>query len=239
MHILSIDTSGAIASVALVSNEKVIGESVFLADRCLSARLVPEIERLLTVAGLGIAGIDLFACSIGPGSFTGVRAGVATTQGLALATGKKCVGFSALALLAMNFPLSAHLVCSLVDARKSEVYAALYDCSSAIPVALINDCVMSPEHLLDLVCETTDKPVIYVGDGALRYHDTIADRMDNHAIFATFPYQQGHAANGALLGLEALRRGEASEPARLLPVYLRASEAEYAKMNRQKSNTTK
>ncbi|MFA7059372.1 MAG: tRNA (adenosine(37)-N6)-threonylcarbamoyltransferase complex dimerization subunit type 1 TsaB, partial [Pedobacter sp.] len=94
MHILSIDTSSSIASVALVSNEKVIAESVFLADRCLSARLVPEIERLLTIAGLVIGEIDLFACSIGPGSFTGVRAGVATTQGLALATGKMCVGFS-------------------------------------------------------------------------------------------------------------------------------------------------
>lgn len=239
MHILSIDTSTTIASVALVSDEKVIAESVFLADRCLSARLVPEIERLLTVAGLGSGDIDLFACSIGPGSFTGVRAGVATTQGLALATGKACVGFSTLALLAMNFPLAAHLVCPLLDARKSEVYAALYDCSEAIPTALINDSVMSPERLLDLVCETTDKPVIYVGDGALRYHDTIAARMGKHALLATFPYQQGHAANGALLAMEALRRGEACEPAQLLPVYLRASEAEYAKINRQTSNTTK
>ena len=235
MRILSIDTSTPVASVALVSNEQVVAESIFVADRSLSARLVPEIERLLTVAGLNMADMDLFACSIGPGSFTGVRAGVATTQGLALATGKMCVGFSTLAMLSMNFPMSAHLVCSLLDARKSEVYAALYDNSAAIPTALIKDCVMSPEKLLDLVCETTYKPVIFVGDGAARYHDAIAARMENHAVFAAFPYQQGHASNGALLALEAFRRGEAREPAQLLPVYLRASEAEYVKMNRQTS----
>lgn len=239
MHIICIDTSTALASVGLVSNEQVIAESVFVADRCLSARLMPEIERLLTVAGLEPGDIDLFGCAIGPGSFTGVRAGVATTQGLALATGKQCVGFSTLALLAMNFPLSAHLVCPLLDARKSEVYAALYDCSATIPSPLITDCVMTPERLLDLVCETTDKPVIFVGDGAQRYHDAIVARMDKLALFAAFPYQPGHAAHGALLAMEAFRRGKVCEPARLLPVYLRASEAEYAKMNRQTSGTSK
>ena len=239
MHILSIDTSTSIASVALVSDEKVMAESVFLADRCLSARLVPEIERLLNMAGQNIVDINLFACSIGPGSFTGVRAGAATTQGLALATGKPCVGFSTLALLAMNFPLAAHLVCSLLDARKSEVYAALYDCSADIPIQLINERVMSPGPFLDLICESTDKPIIFVGDGAIRYHDLITDRMSNHAIFASFPYQQGHAANGALLAMDALCRGKTCEPAQLLPVYLRASEAEYAKMNRQLSSTIK
>jgi tRNA threonylcarbamoyladenosine biosynthesis protein TsaB len=236
MNILSIDTSTPIASLALASGEKIIAESVFLADRSLSARLMPEIERMLTLAGMDIGMVGLFACSIGPGSFTGVRAGVATTQGLALATGKPCFGFSTLAMLAMNFPMSAHLVCPLLDARKSEVYAALYDCSQTIPTALIPDSVMSPECFLDQVCNVTGKPVIYVGDGALRYHDTIAARQDKRAIFPAFPYMQGHAAHGALLAMEAQRTGETCEPARLLPVYLRASEAEYAKMNRQTSH---
>lgn len=237
MHILSIDTSTAIASVALASDQKLLAESVFQADRSLSARLVPEIDRQLSLAGLSFNDIDLFTCSTGPGSFTGVRAGIATTQGLALATGKACAGFSTLALLAMNFPLAAHLVCPLLDARKSEVYAALYDCSAAIPAALINDSVMSPEQLIDLVIETTRKPVIFAGDGALRYHGNISARMGKQAIFATFPYHQSHAANGALLALEAFRKGKACNPGQLLPVYLRASEAEYAKMKQQTSNS--
>lgn len=236
MRILSIDTSTSLAGVALSVDEKVIAESLFICERTLSARLVPEIERLLAVAGLVITDIDLFACAIGPGSFTGVRAGVATVQGLALATGRPCAGFSTLALLAMNFPLAAHPVCPLLDARKGEVYAALYDTSAVIPTAIVADRVIPPERLPDLLRDVTDGPVIFAGEGALRYRDTIASGMGERAIFAPFPHHAGRAANGTLLALENLRRGETLRPARLLPVYLRPSEAEYAKLDRQKSS---
>ena len=100
-----------------------------------------------------IADIDLFAASVGPGSFTGVRGGIATIQGLALAVGKPCAGFSSLALLAMNFSLSSLPVCPLLDARKSEVYAALYDCSAHHPPPLMADCVLPPERLDLVLCE--------------------------------------------------------------------------------------
>jgi len=133
MNILAIDTSTSLASIAVAVDEQIVAESLLNTNRTLSARLVPEIERLLTTAGLAIADIDLFASSIGPGSFTGVRGGVATIQGLALAIGKPCAGFSSLAMLAMNFSLSTTLVCPMLDARKSELYAALYDCSSPLP----------------------------------------------------------------------------------------------------------
>lgn len=235
MRILSIDTSSSIASIALAVDERLMAESLFPCERTLSARLMPEIERLLAMAGLTALDIDLFACAIGPGSFTGVRIGVATVQGLALATGKPCVGFSNLALLAMNFPLAAHPVCTLVDARKSEVYAALYDNSAIIPVPLINECVTPPERILDLIQDTDDKPVIFVGDGAQRYGDIISSRMGERAIFAPFTHQVGHAANGTLMALDSCRKDKTLEPAQLLPLYLRASEAEYAKLDRQKS----
>lgn len=235
MRILSIDTSTNLAGVALAVEERIVAESLFACERTLSARLMPEVERLLTVAGLSIADIDLFACAIGPGSFTGVRAGVATVQGLALATGRPCAGFSTLALSAMNFPLAAHPVCPLLDARKGEVYAALYDTSAVIPAAIVADRVMPPEQLPGLLRDVGDRPVIFAGEGVLRYRDIISSGMGERAIFAPFPHQAGRAANGTLLALESLRRGETLEPARLLPVYLRASEAEYAKMDRQKS----
>ena len=153
VNILALDTSTSLATIAIAVGEKVAAESTFNTDRTLSARLIPEIERLLALAGVDIADIDLFAASIGPGSFTGVRGGVATIQGLALAGGKPCVGFSSLTLLAMNFPLAAHPVCALLDARKSEVYAALFDCSTTIPAPLISDCVLPPERFLDLLRE--------------------------------------------------------------------------------------
>jgi tRNA threonylcarbamoyladenosine biosynthesis protein TsaB len=187
---------------------------------------VPEIERLLATAGLDIADIDIFASSIGPGSFTGVRGGVATIQGLALAVGKPCAGFSSLTMLAMNFPHSNTLVCPLLDARKSEVYGALYDCSSPIPSPLINDCVLSPPEFLDRITAVTDAPVIFAGEGAVRYHGIIAEQLGDRALFAPFPANIPHASNGILLALDASRRGELLEPSQLLPVYLRASDAE-------------
>jgi tRNA threonylcarbamoyladenosine biosynthesis protein TsaB len=226
MNILAIDTSTPLASIAVAVDEQIMAESVVNTNRTLSARLVPEIERLLTSAGLALSDIDIFASSLGPGSFTGVRGGVATIQGLALATGKSCAGFSSLAMLAMNFPLSTTLVCPLLDARKSEVYAALYDCSAALPSARIADCVLPPALLLNQIAALTNQPVIFLGEGALRYQAQISDQLGAQAIFAPFPHNTPHAANGALLALHAFRQGTLPEPSQLLPVYLRASDAE-------------
>lgn len=235
MRILSIDTSTSLASVALVAGEKSLAESVFMADRCLSSRLVPEIQRLLQGAGLTVNDLDLFACAVGPGSFTGVRAGVATAQGFALATGKPCAAYSSLTLLAMNFPLASLPVCSLLDARKNEVYAALNDCYTPIPTPLIHDCVLPPERFLDLLCDRVDGQVILCGDGALRYRELISSRLGERACFAPFPQQSSHAANGALIALEQYRSSRTIRPEQLLPVYIRASEAEYAKLDQQKA----
>ncbi|MDD2853439.1 MAG: tRNA (adenosine(37)-N6)-threonylcarbamoyltransferase complex dimerization subunit type 1 TsaB [Desulfuromonadaceae bacterium] len=226
MKILAIDTSTSLASIAIAIDERVVAESLVNTDRTLSARLIPEIERMLATAGLTAADIDLFASTIGPGSFTGVRGGVATIQGLALATGKPCTGFSSLAVLAMNFSLSNTLICPMLDARKNEVYAALYDCSSSIPNAHIKDCVLPPAAFLNLIATLTDQPVIFLGDGALRFSELIAQRLGSQAMYAPYPFNSPHAANGALLALHAFRHGQLLEPSQLLPVYLRASDAE-------------
>jgi tRNA threonylcarbamoyladenosine biosynthesis protein TsaB len=238
VKILALDTSTSLATVAIAVGERIAAESVFNTDRTLSARLIPEIERLLALAGVSVADIDLFAACTGPGSFTGVRGGIATVQGLALAGAKACVGFSSLTLLAMNFPLAAHPVCSMLDARKDEVYAALFDCSAAIPAAQLGDCVLPPDRFLDLLRETTGAPVIFCGDGALRYRDLIAGRMGRQALFAPFPLNTTRASNGALLALHAIRNGESLEPSRLLPTYLRASDAEINRSPKSKAGQT-
>ncbi len=235
MRILSIDTSTSLASLALVSGEKILAETVFTADRCLSARLVPEVMGLLRGAGLKAGDLDLFACAQGPGSFTGVRAGVATIQGFALATGKPCVGYSSLALLAMNFSLASLPVCSLLDARKSELYASVYDCSDGLPQPIIPDCVLTPERFLDRLDEQVEGPLILCGDGALRYRELIVSRLGERARLAPFTRNNGHAVNGALLARDSHGRGETIEPEQLLPVYLRASESEYATLDQQKA----
>ncbi len=225
MNILAIDTSTSQASIAVAINGQIAAESLINTDRTLSARLVPEIERLLETASLTFADMDLFASSVGPGSFTGIRGGVATIQGLALAMGKPCAGFSSLAMLAMNYASSTNLICPLLDARKSEVYAALYDCSSPLPSPRMVDSVLPPALFLDRLAALTGEPVVFLGDGALRYHDQIAERLGDQAIFAPPSHQDPHAANGALLALHAARNGGLLEPSQLLPVYLRAPDA--------------
>lgn len=230
VNVLALDTSTSLASVAITSSEAVIAEATFTCNRSLSARLVAEIEHLLELAGLGISDIDLFAASIGPGSFTGVRCGVATVQGLALATGKPCAGFSSLAMLAMNFSLTTHPVCSLLDARKSEVYAGLYDCSTCPPTPLLFDCVMPIESFLDQIAAHTTGPVIFTGEGAQRYRETILNHRRELALLAPVSHNIGRAAHGAMLALHAFHNGNAlMNPAHLLPDYIRASEAELAR----------
>ena len=236
MNILAIDTSTSLASIAVATGEQVSSETLINTNRTLSARLVPEIERLLISAGLTISDIDIFASSIGPGSFTGVRGGVATIQGLALATGKPCAGFSSLAMLAMNFALSTTLICPMLDARKSEAYAALYDCSREIPSPRIDDCVLPPDALLDRIAVTTTEPVIFMGEGAVRYRDQIAARLGSQAIFAPMSHNVSHAANGIVLALHASSHANLLEPAQLLPVYLRASDAELMKAKKNSKN---
>jgi tRNA threonylcarbamoyladenosine biosynthesis protein TsaB len=230
MKILSLDTSTSLATVAITIDETVAAEAIFSTDRTLSARLIPEIERLLALAGAAVADIDLFAASVGPGSFTGVRGGIATVQGLALACGKPCIGFSSLTLLAMNFALTAHPVCALLDARKGEVYAALFDCSGTVPIPLFSDCVLPPESLFLRLHETTGEQMIFCGDGAVRYRDQIGECMGQQALFSPFPLNTARASNAVPLIVHAFHNGESLEPKRLLPTYLRASEAE---INRQ------
>lgn len=233
MNILALDTSTSLASVAITSSETVIAEAAFTCNRSLSARLVPEIEHLLELGGLAIGDIGLFAASTGPGSFTGVRCGVATVQGLALATGKPCAGFSSLAMLAMNFVLATYPVCPLLDARKNEVYAGLYDCSGPAPAPLITDCVIPMEQFLGHISAFTGRPVIFVGEGAQRYHETILAHMGERALCAPVSQNIGRAAHGAMLALHAFTTGTTSDPAHLLPDYIRASEAELARNARQ------
>lgn len=226
MNILALDTSTPQASIAIATESTVLAELSFTCQRSLSGRLSREIEQLLSLSGLNFNDIDLFASSIGPGSFTGVRCGVATIQGLALAVGKPCVGFSSLAQRALNFPCSATPVCTLLDARKSEVYAALYDCRTPLPTALIDDCVMPLDQFMELVEQQVPGNIVLAGDGAIRYHDQLAARLGERALFAPPSHNLGRAATGVMLALHQFRHDSLHQPQTLLPRYIRPSDAE-------------
>lgn len=225
MKLLTLDTSTNACSVAVTIGDRLIAELLVNLTGQQSSRIIEGVDAVLRHARVSVEELDGFGVAVGPGSFTGVRIGVATVKGLALAFGKPVAGFSSLAMLAMNVPSPAVPVCPMFDARKKEVYAAVYQWRD-VPVPLLPDCVMAPS----LFIEKVEGPAIFIGDGAVAYRDIILDRLGQDAIFPPFPCHQPSAARGAFLTRRALLRGETIPLHELAPVYIRPSEAELAKI---------
>lgn len=224
MRLLTFDTTTNACSVALTDEGRLLGEYILHLDRTLSERLLHGVDMLLNAAGLAVADLDGFGVALGPGSFTGVRIGVATVKGLALAAGKPVAGFSSLAMLAMNVPWALYPVCPMFDARKQEVYTALYRCRD-LPEAIVADGVVAPAAFLERV----DGPAVFVGEGAVRYQELIRERLGERALFAPASATLPRASAGALLAGDAFARGAAISLAAIAPVYIRPSEAELAR----------
>ena len=224
MNLLTIDTSTATCSVALTSGDRLLAELVLSSDRPLSSHILAAVDTVLRGGGVTLADLDGIGVALGPGAFTGLRVGVATAKGLALAAGKPAVGFSSLAMLAMNLPWAAHQVCPMFDARKKEVYAGLYICRD-LPEAVHMECVAPPERFL----RDLKGPTIFVGDGAVSYRDAIVDVLGADAWFAPPSAHQPRASVGAHLARQAFARGESVPLPFLNPVYIRPSEAELAR----------
>jgi tRNA threonylcarbamoyladenosine biosynthesis protein TsaB len=228
VKILTIDTSSNCSSVALSDGTTLLGECILGEDRCNSGRLLDSIAELLRAAKLAPEGLDAFAVSLGPGSFTGVRVGIATVKGLAIATGKPVVGFSSLAMLAMNLPFSSLPVAALFDARKSELYAGIYRCGE-LPELLLPESVIAPAQFLAGI----DASTLFVGDGAVRYRELISSTLGGKAIFAPWHAHLPRASAGAVIALDKSIKGDFTPLPLLSPSYLRASEAEIAKRRRE------
>ncbi len=211
--------------MALTDGTTLLAESLFDCDKTLSRQLLRNLDFLLHGAGLSIDALDGIGVSLGPGSFTGLRVGAATAKGLALAANKPVVGFSSLAMLAMNLPWAAYQVCPMLDARKKEVYTALYRCRE-LPELLHTDCVLSPDLFLEKITRNT----IFVGSGALKYRDLITEKLGSMAVFAPPCCHYPRASAGSLLANAAFASAEDLPISELNPVYIRSSEAEVAKL---------
>jgi tRNA threonylcarbamoyladenosine biosynthesis protein TsaB len=227
LNLLTIDTSTTTCSVSLTTGERLVSEALINLGKTHASQLLRMVDAALGDAGLTIMDLDGIGVALGPGSFTGLRVGLATVKGLAMAAEKPVYGFSSLAMLAMNLPWADHPVCPMFDAKKKEVYAALYICRD-LPMPLIGDCVVSPDAFL----ERLDGDTIFVGEGALAYREKIIAQLGEMAHFAPSFSHLPRASAGAYLAREACMGGKAISPAELLPRYLRASEAELARINR-------
>lgn len=228
MYILGIETATPTGSVALVNEQGLIGEFTLNLKSTHSERLLPAIHQLLTSTDVSFAQVDCLAVSLGPGSFTGLRIGVSTAKGLALAGGKPLVGVPTLDALARHYCAPAPCICPMLDAKKKEVFAALYrhidsgDVQKTTP-----DLAIAPEKLLK---EIIKEKTVFLGEGSRVYRHLIEESLGSQAVFVPLPLNHPRAATVAFLGLEELKRGNVISAAALAPTYVRASEAEMHKV---------
>lgn len=222
-RILTVDTSSLTGSVSLCQDELLVAESLLNVRSTHSERLLQQIDLLLGEAHWQLKDLDLLAVVNGPGSFTGLRIGIATIKGLAQVLNKPVVPISSLQTVAMNLPLSPVPICAFLDARKKEVYSQLFEWHPAAgPVALSEPSVLPPKRLLTEISGT----VSLVGDGVLLYRHLIEEMLADRALLPVAISHQLRAANASWLAAKAWQEGLARKAADILPIYIRPSDAE-------------
>ena len=225
MITLGMDTSANACSAAIVQEDELLGESFAQGGHTHSSVLLPMIDQLLQNCGLTIQDVGRFAVTAGPGSFTGVRIGVATAKGLAITSEiqKPCAGVSTLAAMAAYatavMPAFSGIFCCAMDARRAQVYAALFDESGRVSPDEALPITEMEQRLLAL-----DHPVIFLGDGAALCHQTMQQRPDWQLAPAQVRHQRAY---GAIL---AAQEEDYQKPVALQAIYLRPSQAERLRM---------
>jgi tRNA threonylcarbamoyladenosine biosynthesis protein TsaB len=233
MLLLALDTSTFIGTVAVVRDGELLAEWSASVRATHGETLLPHVARAVELAGVELGEIDAFAVGIGPGSFTGVRIGVATAKGLALAQQKPIVGVSSLRILARGFGVGGGVVAPLLDAHKGEVYAALYGHDAAGELVELLAPFNAPPEVAAarLVAAAHESPLWFAGSGLARYEGELTRALGVRAQRAP---KFCDAPRAACLAHEAalrLLRGAGDDLAALAPLYLRDSDAKLPKQS--------
>jgi len=239
MHVLALDTTTREGSVALVNEHRTLDERAGDGTRSQAERLPGELTTLAPEHGLALGAIDVFAVAAGPGSFTGLRIGIATMQGLALATGRRIVAVSALEALAhvasVGLPAGT-LVAAWMDGRRGTVFAALYrveaapDFSERRLVAIGDASADAPEATLDRwSAEIAAANVVFVGDGAVLYQAVIETRSVGRWRVLPTPLLAGGIGR---IAVGRALAGETIDPAAVQPLYVRRPDVEVERERR-------
>ena len=228
MKILAVDTSTIVATAAVVSEEKLICETIVNYKKKHSEKLLPAIDHMLADAGLTIAEMDGFAIVAGPGSFTGLRIGMATVKGFAQALDKPVVPVSTLEALAYNLPYASGVVCPILDAQRAQVYTGIYrfDAQGKMTQDL-PDSVMEVEELIGILENYADDVIYLLGDGVPRFYNTIAEKIP---VIKVLPHlSMNRASSAGMLAVQKALAGETVDYKTVAPVYIRPSYAEERK----------
>ena len=222
MLILSVDSSAAPASVCLYQDGKILADFYLNSGFTHSQTLMAMVESALKISCKTVADIDAFAVNNGPGSFTGVRIGVSAIKGMAYAADKPCIAVSTLMSMAYNCLASDGIICACMDARRNQVYNALFRVSSVTVTRLCEDRAISVADLL-IELSSYNERIMLAGDGAQLVFDS-SDNDNISLLPENIRYQR--ASSTAIAAFDKYNRGEALSPAALMPSYLRLSQAE-------------
>ena len=247
MKVLALDSSGLVASVAVVCDDRLLGEYTINYKKTHSQTLLPMLQQVADMIELDLQTVDAIAVAAGPGSFTGLRIGSATAKGMGLALGKPIIPVPTVDALAWNLWGSTHLICPLMDARRSQVYTGVYDfvksdvdtpdgsasfgdCLSEcgdgwIFRKVLPACAIGIDELIGRINELK-RPVIFLGDGVPVYRERIEEQIG--VAYSYAPPMSGlqRAASVGTLGILLYKEGYYEDAAAHRPDYLRPSQAE-------------
>ncbi|AKL93849.1 tRNA threonylcarbamoyladenosine biosynthesis protein TsaB [Clostridium aceticum] len=224
MKVLALDTSSIVATVAVLDDEKLMGEYIINHKKTHSEKLMPMIEEILKSCEVSPKDIDVFAVALGPGSFTGLRIGLATIKAMAQALDKPVAGVSTLEGLAFNLVHCKGLICPIIDAQQDLVYTGLYQWHQELSKVMEED-VVSIEDLLDTL-KSRKEEVIFLGDALEKFQEQITRELGDLAIFPPKIVTMPRASSIGELAREKVKKGELKKASEVLPVYMRKSQAE-------------
>lgn len=225
MKILALESSGLVASVALTSDGKMIGEYTTNLKKTHSQTLLPMLDELVKTLEIDLNEIDAIAVCAGPGSFTGLRIGSATAKGLGLALKKPLIPVPTVDGLAYNLYGTERVICPLMDARRQQVYTGLYTFDKEEFKIISAQQATSIESIIEKV-NTLERSVIFLGDGVPVYKDVIAAQVKVDYSFA--PSHLAYQRAGAVAALAEIyyQQGRVESASAHRPDYLRLSQAE-------------
>ena len=225
MKILGFDSSGMVASVAIACDDILVAEYSVNYKKTHSQTLLPMFDAVVSMTELDLDSVDGIAVAAGPGSFTGLRIGMSTVKGLGLALDKPVVAVPTCHALAYNLWGSDKLICPILDARRSQVYTALYEFKDEEMITLKEQDAMDINDLIDIINDL-DRDVIFVGDGIPVFKERIEEKIKNKAYFAPEHLNRQRAGSVAALGMIYMKEGKVENADDVKPVYLRKSQAE-------------
>lgn len=232
MKLLALDSSGMVASVAVLADDVVLAEYSVNYKKTHSQTLLPMLDTVASMIELDLNSVDAIALAAGPGSFTGLRIGSATAKGLGQALDKPLISVPTLDALAMNVYNTEKLICPIMDARRNQVYTGIYQWKDGQLTAVKEQDALAITELIDIL-NAFEQEVIFLGDGVPVYRKIIEEKMTCSVSFAPASCNRQRAACVGVLAQQYYKEGKLETAAEHKPEYLRQSQAERERAEKQ------